>query len=186
MIILVDADGVLEDLTEKWVLYLNELYGTNVKYEDIKEWDMTKDFPMLTREQIYETEIEERLYERLEPLPGARECLEKLIDRGHRIFVVTSTPFQVIKVKFERAIFRFYPFLTWKDVIIASDKKMIKGDVLIDDGVHNLEGGEYRKILMDAPYNESYDAEGNGMVRVKNWEEIYAAVLKFEEAQSEK
>ena len=49
---------------------------------------------------------------------------------------------------------------------------MIRGDVLIDDGIHNLEGGDYVKILMTAPHNRNYDAEANGMIRVHNWEEI--------------
>ena len=44
--------------------------------------------------------------------------------------------------------------------------------MLIDDGIHNLEGGEYIKILMTAPHNRSYDAEGNGMIRVNSWKEI--------------
>ena len=28
---------------------------------------------------------------------------------------------------------------------------------MIDDGIHNLIGGEYKKILFDAPYNRSFD-----------------------------
>ena len=37
MIILTDADGVLEDLTHVWIELLNETYGRNVKYEDVVE-----------------------------------------------------------------------------------------------------------------------------------------------------
>ena len=51
MIILTDADGVLEDLTQVWIELLNETYGRNVKYEDVVEWDMCKAYPGLTREQ---------------------------------------------------------------------------------------------------------------------------------------
>ena len=43
---------------------------------------------------------------------------------------------------------------------------------MIDDAVHNLEGGHYRKVLFDAPYNREYDAEANGMTRVKSWPEV--------------
>ena len=49
---------------------------------------------------------------------------------------------------------------------------MIRGDVLIDDGIHNLEGGAYKKIMFTAPHNRNYDAEAHGMIRVDNWEEI--------------
>ena len=44
--------------------------------------------------------------------------------------------------------------------------------MLIDDGIHNLEGGNYRKILFTAPHNRFYDAEANGMTRVNTWEEV--------------
>ena len=69
-------------------------------------------------------------------------------------------------------LFRYFPFLSWSQVIITSRKQLIRGDVLIDDGIHNLEGGAYRKILVTAPYNRYYDAEANGMIRVHNWDEI--------------
>ena len=44
--------------------------------------------------------------------------------------------------------------------------------MLIEDGIHYLEGGDYVKILMTAPHNLSYDAEANGMIRVHTWKEI--------------
>ena len=57
-------------------------------------------------------------------------------------------------------------------MIVTGRKQMVRGDVLIDDGVHNLEGGAYRKILFTAPHNRSYDAEANGMTRADNWDEV--------------
>ena len=57
-------------------------------------------------------------------------------------------------------------------MIITCRKQLINGDVLIDDGIHNLEGGAYKKILMTAPHNANYNAEANGMIRVRNWKEI--------------
>ena len=69
-------------------------------------------------------------------------------------------------------LFRLFPFLSWDRVIVTRRKQLIRGDVLIDDGIHNLEGGDYTKILFTAPYNRDYDAEANGMIRVKNWDEI--------------
>jgi 5'(3')-deoxyribonucleotidase len=61
-------------------------------------------------------------------------------------------------------------------LIITFHKQLLQGDVLIDDGVHNLEGGSYTKVLMTAPHNRSYDAEANGMIRVNNWSEAIAVV----------
>lgn len=66
-------------------------------------------------------------------------------------------------------------------MIITANKQMIRGDVLIDDGVHNLEGGSYKKILMTAPHNRNYDAEANGMIRVSNWTEIEKSIFDLAE-----
>ena len=56
---------------------------------------------------------------------------------------------------------------------------MIKGDILIDDAVHNHIGGDYRKFLMNAPHNEKYDADANGMIRVSSWKEIYELIVNI-------
>ena len=57
-------------------------------------------------------------------------------------------------------------------LVAGLDLKLQRGDVLIDDGIHNLEGGDYMKILFSAPHNRNYDAEKNGMIRVRTWDEI--------------
>lgn len=179
MRILIDADDVLEDLTKKWIIYLNEKYGTNANYEEDYDWDLSKIFPTLSREQVYDTEFDEELWDRIEPIPGAVEYVKKLLDDGHEIFIVTDTPYQIIKTKFDKVIFKYFPFLTWNNCIITHNKKIVKGDVLIDDGIHNLIGAEYKKILMNAPYNKDFDAEANDILRVNSWEEIYDAITKM-------
>ena len=80
-------------------------------------------------------------------------------------------------------LLKYFPFLTWHQVIITSKKQLIRGDVLIDDGVHNLEGGPYVKILMTAPHNRNYDAEANGMIRVSDWGEIETVISRLADSQ---
>ena len=55
------------------------------------------------------------------------------------------------------------------------------GDVMIDDGQHNLIGGTYKGFLMTAPHNRNYDAEANGLIRVNNWPEIYELIRRMAE-----
>ena len=187
MIILIDADDVLEDLSPKWVAWLNARYGLNAPYETHTDWNMEHVFPELSREQVYDVEMNEAFYATLEPLPGAVSCVRRLVEEGHSVYVVTTTPYQIVRAKMEQVIFRYFPFLSWKNVILTSNKHLIQGDVLIDDGVHNLLGGSYRKILMTGPYNKDFDAEGAGMIRVHNWDEIDAALRgMMEEAPTAK
>ena len=120
----------------------------------------------------------------MRPLEGAAEALQKLIADGHRVLIVTSSAYQTIPVKMNTVLFKEFPFLSWDDVIITQHKQLIQGDVLVDDAVHNLEGGEYAKILMSVPHNQAYDAEGNGMIRANNWQEAYSAIKEVAETSA--
>lgn len=177
--ILVDMDEVLDRLLEAWVSRLNRSYGTDVKTDDIVQWDISKTFHTLTSDQIFSPLLCDDFWYGVLPVDGASEALQKLLADGHEVFVVTSSGYQTIQTKMDCVLFRYYPFLSWENVIIASRKQLIKGDVLVDDGVHNLEGGEYLGILMDAPHNRSCDAEANGMHRAKDWQDIYAIITEL-------
>lgn len=115
----------------------------------------------------------------MEPKPGAAEYVKKLIDDGFKVYLCTSTDYRNVKPKYEAVIARYFPFIGWKKVIVAHEKQMIKADFMVDDGPHNLEGGDYVKILMSAPHNQKYNAEENGMYRVNNWEDIYKLIKRM-------
>ena len=176
MTILVDMDDVLEKLVVGWVRYINERFGTDVKPEDVNDWNMALAFPTLTREQVYSAELDDRLWDYVEPMPGADGALRRLIDDGHEIYVVTATYYETLRAKMENVLFRYFPYLSWDHVIITRNKHMILGDVLIDDGPHNLTGGSYRKILFDAQHNRNFDEKSVGAVRVYSWEEAYGQI----------
>ena len=85
-------------------------------------------------------------------------------------------------LNYHEVLFKYFPFLSWDQVIVTTRKQMIRGDVLIDDGIHNLEGGQYKKVLMTAPHNIHYDAEAHGMVRVNSWKEIEQVIDRLNAA----
>lgn len=174
--ILVDMDDTIENLAEAWVDYLNARHQTSTSLSDITDWDISKVFPTLTKEQVYAPLFEDAFWSWVKPMKGASETLQKLIADGHTVLIVTTSNYQTLAAKMEQVLFRYFPFLTWNDVIITAHKQLIKGDVLIDDGIHNLEGGDYFKILMTAPHNRNYDADKNGMYRVSSWSDAYSAI----------
>ncbi len=180
MTILVDMDDTIEQLLKAWVRGVNEKYGRNVAYDDVESWDVSAAFPGLTRAQVYEIPMQPGFWKTVEPVPGAAEALQRLIDAGHQVYIVTATLQESINEKMNDLLFRYFPFLSWNQVIITANKQLIRGDVLIDDGIHNLVGGDYVKILMTAPHNRSFDAEGNGMIRVWNWAEIERIIIELE------
>lgn len=179
MTILVDMDDTIEQMLQAWVAGANETYGYNVAYEDITDWNVSKAFPGLTWEQVYAVPMRPGFWDTVSLVPGAAEALRRFMEAGHEVLIVTATPFESVPEKIGGFLFRYFPFLSWDQVIIAGKKQRIKGDVLIDDGVHNLVGGDYVKILMTAPHNKDYDAEANGMIRVNDWTEIEAVINRL-------
>lgn len=174
--ILIDMDDTIENLSIEWVKYINRLYGTDVDPYSLRDFNVSLAFPTLTYEQVYGITLEEELWKYVRPIDGAVHYVKKLIDDGHRVYIVTSTEYESIRYKMEHVLFKYFPYLTWKDVIITANKQLIKGDVLVDDGIHNLVGGDYEKILFTAPHNCEYDAEANGMTRVNTWAEVYETI----------
>lgn len=174
--ILIDVDDVIADLLSAWLKALNKKYGTNVRNDEVTDWDVARFFPTLTREQVFEPIHSNEFWKTVEPKPDAMKYVKKLFDEGYEIYLCTSTDYRNIQAKYEYIIQRYFPYIEWNRVIVAYQKQMIRADYLIDDGVHNLENGNFIKILMSAPHNKNYDAESNGMIRANNWEEVYEII----------
>ena len=176
MTILVDMDDTIEQLLKAWIDGVNRKFGRSASVDDVKSWNVAAVYPGLSWEDVYTVPLDPGFWRTVEPIPGAAEGLMKLMEDGHDVVIVTATFYESVPEKMGDLLFKYFPFLSWDQVIITSRKQLIKGDVLIDDGIHNLEGGDYAKILVTAPHNRDYDAEANGMIRVNNWDEILKAV----------
>ena len=56
---------------------------------------------------------------------------------------------------------------------------MIRGDVLVDDAPHNLENGNYKRILMNAPHNRFFDEKSIGAARASDWNTAYRLISEY-------
>jgi len=175
MTLLIDMDDTLVTTLDAWVSILNRDYKLTVRKEDIRDWDIKTAFPTLSARSVYRPLLCGEIWEKIRPLPDSQDVINKLWCEGYNIYVVTASDYRSIKRKAER-LFELFPVIDWEHVIIADNKQMLEGDVLIDDAPHNLIGGRYQKILMDAPHNRKISAQTFGMIRVRNWKEIYSVV----------
>lgn len=180
MTILVDMDDTIEYLLEAWCNYLNKKHGTKVSQHDITEWNVCAFFPELTKEEVFEPLLDEEFWKTVRPRQDAIEYLKRLEDDGDEVYILTATDYRTIKPKFDYVIRRYFPWISWDNVIIASKKQMVAGDVLVDDGIHNLEGGHYTKILMNAPHNRSLHTNEN-VERAESWKDVYNIIQKIKQ-----
>ena len=176
--ILCDADETIEDLLPYWLEELNNKYGFSVKKEDIKSWNVRAAYPTLTQQQVDEPVFNDELWSKITPIKDSSRYLQKLIEDGHDVYIVTAANYQSIRAKVNKLL-ELFPFFDYKKIISTWNKQLIKGDILIDDGIHNLVGGDYIKFLYDQPHNQYINEENYGITRVKSWVEIYERICEI-------
>lgn len=178
-----DMDDTLTHLVKPWILYLNKQHGKDVNPDGELNWDLKVHYPDLTNEEIFAPLFDPEFWPHVDPLPDAVETVKKLIDEGFQFYVVTSSNYKTLASKFPEALFKHFPFIDRHRVITTYNKQLIRCDILIDDGPHNIVG-PYRGLLMHAPHNHSFDeAAYSNVKRVYSWKEVYAEVHKSFDAR---
>lgn len=67
-----------------------------------------------------------------------------------------------------------FPFIETDWIVMCGKKDIIKTQIMIDDGLHNLESFQGPdKILFNQPYNRSEDR----FIRGENWQHIHKMFL---------
>lgn len=195
MVVLTDMDDVMTNFCEVWIQVLNDTYGTSVKHSDITDWKIQQFFPELTKEEVFGPLARTDIWDLMKPIEDSVDVLKTLQGEGHTLYIATSSNYKNIKEKIDKLVNRYFPFISHKGVIMLQNKQLLRGDVLIDDGMHNLEGGAYHKILFTQPHNRKYKvcepfAEGvaekdlapyvsqsdSDIVRANNWQEVYQLI----------
>lgn len=176
--LLVDMDDTIEHLIPAWVEWLNAKHGKEVKADDVSDWNMQKFYPTLSADEVYAPLYIDEFWLTIKPKQDAIHYLSLINEMGFNLYICTNSNYKTIRCKLEHIIDQYFPFISWSRVINIVHKQMINADILVDDGIHNLVGGAYRKILMTASHNRNYDATGNGMVRVHNWKEAFDKIIE--------
>ena len=172
-------DDTIENLIPAWLTWLNAKYDLNVSLDDVRSWKLSEVYPTLTSKQIMEPLSKQTFWKTVTPKEDAVIYLKKLIEDGHKVYICTAAWPDSVKYKTEECLFKYFKYLDPKQLIIAHNKQMIKCDIIIDDGIHNLIDHEGIKILFTAPYNSLVDEKQYGFYRVYDWEETYKLVTKL-------
>jgi len=154
LIIACDVDGVVADLMPVWLVKYSVDYGHTLTPDDIVEWDISQFVKPECGLSIYDYLQDPQLYDDVLPIKGAYEGVEALRKAGHRVVFVTSTHPDFSGRKFRWLV--QHGFLTAGEVcnyVECTDKSLIRADVMIDDGEHNIAGFQGDTVLYTAPHN---------------------------------
>lgn len=180
--ILLDLDSVCNDLLTVWYERYNRDYNDDMCVERQLTWDMHAYVKPECGKAIYRYLSEPGLYRNLPVMDGAVEGIQALKDMGCKVFIVSacspsSAGEKMLWVKdYLPPVNGFISVYSYgKDA-----KALIAGDILIDDGPHNIEHSiATHKIVVDFgyPYNRDVHAD----YRAHSWPEIVAAVQEIAE-----
>lgn len=176
MIIGIDFDGVINNMLDTWVKWLNIKHGTSVQVKDVTDWEMVKSFPSLTLEELFAPLNTPEFWDEVSIKKEAPEVIERLMAEDHEVYVVTSSHYKTLDYKLKKCLFAHLPFLDKEHVIITYNKSLIRCDVLLDDAEHNLSNFTGVRVLFDAPYNQGCSCAD---YRVGTWKEFYILISEL-------
>lgn len=171
--LLIDQDDVLASYMSAVTAAYNQKYHTNIKEEACISWDLYTVFGQEIDTIMHEPD----LFRNLKPVPHALEVFERLYKSDlFDMYIVTAANPRTVEAKYEW-ITRYLPYFPKNHVIICSNKFMVKGDYLLDDGMHNIEdftkaGG--KAIVFDKPHNTSIP---HNYPRVSTWLEFETFII---------
>lgn len=193
--IMLDMDDVLARFDKQILNLYNEKYNDQVTPEDMFDWDMTKYVKPECGNDIFQLMKNPGFFRHLEPSPYAVEVVQRLIDHGFNILIVSDSPKGYCFSDYEKNnlhvsnpaddkrswLSEHFPMIPQSNVIFGSLKYYVRGDLLVDDKPDTylkFESLGLDVLLMDRPYNQQIQTNQ----RVKNLLEaekmIYEKFLK--------
>lgn len=179
MIIACDIDNCLNNLQEAVVNLFNSRHGTNYNLNNFIEYNVENVLPV--REAIMMKAIygEKTIYDRVLPIHGANDALQKLLNDGHSVYLVTDAIPSVYEEKI-KWVKHFFPFIDEAHIVSMKHKQLFKCDIMIEDNVQNLIAGvHYHRICLDYPWNRNVTDYVYDIHRCSNWKQIVDVVNKI-------
>jgi len=171
MIIHIDIDDVIFPFIPLFKSFCEK--SEDRELEMPKQWNLAQAWDLTTERfnELYSLFVSYGFLKTKESIADSVRVMNDLYKK-HRVVLVTSRGTVI-----DDSLIRLYSIkdtATWlRDMNISyhslhfTNKKDLKGDYLIDDGVHNLIATECNPICFDQPWNQEYDG-----LRVNNWLEL--------------
>ena len=188
MVIKIDVDGVIRNISNPMCDLFNELTGSNMTPEDIRQYDVEKafrvegKFPGATSAADYFFNVNaERVFgagNKYGIYPGADEAIRMLRKDGYEIIICTWQT--TLKNKIMTLEFLDSHGIEYDDIMFTRDKWRVAGDIIVDDNPEFLLDSreEAYPLIIDMPYNRKKSLAD--MDRFGSLMEVVMEILKEE------
>jgi 5'(3')-deoxyribonucleotidase len=168
-IFLVDVDYCVVPLHGEWYARYNRDYNDNLTTKKVTEWDISKFVKPECGKNIYTYLQDVDLYDNIKIPTKTVKAIQYIKTLDNLKVVFLSAGIHIGKYNLLK---RYGLVSSERDIIIASDKSLVFGDIMVDDYEENIFAFQRRNpkgfaMLYDANHNRSVE-----MTRVRNWEEI--------------
>lgn len=159
--IVLDCDGVLSQTMEEVVRLFNLEHGGRLTVADITQW-------ILPHQEMYQYFSRPGFFAGLKAIPHSRRIVRDLIASGDDVVIATATCMEGWPER-KAWLQRMFPQIPEANILRKENKSDVHGDVMLDDGVHNLETSICTfRVLFDQPWNR----DEKRFIRVGNWLEF--------------
>jgi len=165
--IAIDMDEVLANTNARFSEWYERYTGIKITEEQLFEKGQ-KIYHYVGHPELRNQLHIKGFFKDLPLMPDSQEVV-KWLSEYYEIFIVTAA------MEFRNSmedkydwLEKYFPFISFKNVVFCGRKDMIIADYLIDDHVKNLTNFTGKGILYHAPHN----LDNTEFTRVKNWKEI--------------
>jgi 5'(3')-deoxyribonucleotidase len=171
-ILAIDLDSTLNTLDTEWIQFYNKDFNDNLTREDMIRWEVYTYVKPECGKKIYDYLLYSNFFKNLGMQLNA-DNVTKWLQQFYDIYIVTAYTPSTCADKCEW-VKQHLPHIPVENIIFCNNKGLIKADILIDDGGHNLVAFKETNphgipIVFDAPWNRDLQCKA---IRVYDWLDI--------------
>ena len=168
--IVVDMDGVLADVFAQYVAYDERDFGKRRSIDEVIGKEEMDAFPngrkYVTTPGFFRT---------APVIAGSRKVLKELNSKYDLFVVSSATEYpQSLNEKMEW-LAEHFAFISWRQIVLCGSKRIVRGDIMVDDHFKNLDFFDGRTLLFTQPHNQLRNDHRHK--RVNSWQEIAEILL---------
>jgi len=176
----IDMDEIICKFLEELCSEYNYKYNKRIKISDIKTWLLNT---YMDGDKAFEIINSPGFFGSLEPIEGAIQTIEKLINNDkYEVFIISSPSNEYSVYEKYKWIQQNLPFFDIRNLILVGNKGELlsrldsDNSVLYDDCPEYIRKFNGVRVVMDRAYNRELVIGVDCDYRVSNWDEFYGVV----------